>query len=86
MLLVAAERVSAEHALVLVLPVRRHVARVLDLVVADPGADHGPDHRVVVVDFTVNHDAMVWPMVGPGVSNDEIQYARDMAPDWEHED
>ena len=40
----------------------------------------------VVVDFTVNHDAMVWPMVGPGVSNDEIQYARDMAPDWEHED
>ncbi|WP_017614787.1 acetolactate synthase large subunit [Nocardiopsis salina] len=42
--------------------------------------------RPVVVDFTVNHDAMVWPMVGPGVSNDEIQYARDMAPDWEHED
>jgi acetolactate synthase I/II/III large subunit len=40
----------------------------------------------VVVDFTVNHDAMVWPMVGPGVSNDNIQYARDMAPSWDNED
>ena len=40
----------------------------------------------VVVVLTVNHDAMVWPMVGPGVSNDQIQYARDMAPNWEHED
>ncbi|MEE2044228.1 acetolactate synthase large subunit [Nocardiopsis tropica] len=44
------------------------------------------DDAPVVVDFTVNHDAMVWPMVGPGVSNDNIQYARDMAPNWEHED
>nr|WP_262391642.1 biosynthetic-type acetolactate synthase large subunit [Nocardiopsis sp. CNR-923] len=44
------------------------------------------DDVPVVVDFTVNHDAMVWPMVGPGVSNDSIQYARDMAPTWEHED
>ncbi|GAB3489625.1 acetolactate synthase large subunit [Nocardiopsis coralliicola] len=40
------------------------------------------DDRPVVVDFTVNADAMVWPMVGPGISNDNIQYARDMAPDW----
>ncbi|KII00111.1 acetolactate synthase 1 catalytic subunit [Streptomonospora alba] len=40
----------------------------------------------VVVDFSVNHDAMVWPMVGPGTSNDHIQYARDMAPDWDDED
>ena len=44
------------------------------------------DDVPVVVDFSVNHDAMVWPMVGPGVGNDEIQYARDMAPTWEHED
>ncbi|GAA1082620.1 acetolactate synthase-1/2/3 large subunit [Nocardiopsis composta] len=44
------------------------------------------DDAPVVVDFTVNADAMVWPMVGPGISNDNIQYARNMAPDWEHED
>ena len=30
----------------------------------------------VVVDFTVSRDAMVWPMVAAGVSNDDIQYAR----------
>ncbi|MBB6170416.1 acetolactate synthase-1/2/3 large subunit [Nocardiopsis mwathae] len=41
------------------------------------------DDAPVVIDFIVNHDAMVWPMVGPGVSNDKIQYARDIAPDWE---
>ncbi|MBB4933638.1 acetolactate synthase-1/2/3 large subunit [Lipingzhangella halophila] len=40
----------------------------------------------VVIDFSVNHDAMVWPMVGPGVSNDKIQYARDIAPEWDDED
>jgi acetolactate synthase I/II/III large subunit len=34
----------------------------------------------VVVDFRVNKDAMVWPMVAAGASNDEIQYARDLAP------
>ncbi|GAA4890868.1 acetolactate synthase-1/2/3 large subunit [Streptomonospora salina] len=39
-----------------------------------------------VVDFSVNHDAMVWPMVGPGTSNDNIQYARDMAPDWDDDE
>ncbi|MGI5120493.1 acetolactate synthase large subunit [Marinactinospora thermotolerans] len=44
------------------------------------------DDAPVVVDFTVNHDAMVWPMVGPGISNDDIQYARDMAPDWDNEE
>ncbi|MFC7327800.1 acetolactate synthase large subunit [Marinactinospora rubrisoli] len=44
------------------------------------------DDAPVVVDFTVNHDAMVWPMVGPGISNDNIQFARDMAPDWDDED
>ncbi|MDA0563084.1 acetolactate synthase large subunit [Streptomonospora sp. S1-112] len=44
------------------------------------------DDAPVVVDFTVHPDAMVWPMVGPGISNDNIQYARDMAPDWDDED
>ncbi|MGH3385290.1 MAG: acetolactate synthase large subunit [Nocardioidaceae bacterium] len=39
--------------------------------------------RPVVVDFLVNRDAMVWPMVAAGTSNDDIQIARDMAPDFE---
>jgi acetolactate synthase-1/2/3 large subunit len=38
--------------------------------------------RPVVVDFIVHRDAMVWPMVPAGTSNDQIQFARDMAPDW----
>ena len=38
--------------------------------------------RPVVIDFQVSADAMVWPMVAAGVSNDDIQYARDLAPDW----
>jgi acetolactate synthase-1/2/3 large subunit len=44
----------------------------------------------VVVDFRVHRDAMVWPMVAAGTSNDDIKFARDMAPqfdevedDWE---
>ncbi|WP_274385404.1 acetolactate synthase large subunit [Streptosporangium sp. KLBMP 9127] len=40
----------------------------------------------VVVDFVVHQDAMVWPMVAAGTSNDEIKFARDMAPIWESED
>ncbi|HET7328591.1 MAG TPA: acetolactate synthase large subunit [Nocardioidaceae bacterium] len=39
--------------------------------------------RPVVVDFLVNRDAMVWPMVAAGTSNDDIQIARDLAPDFE---
>ena len=35
----------------------------------------------VVVDFRVHRDAMVWPMVAAGTSNDDIKLARDMAPD-----
>ena len=35
----------------------------------------------VVVDFVVHRDAMVWPMVPAGVSNDKIQNARGMAPE-----
>ena len=34
----------------------------------------------VVVDFTVGQDAMVWPMVAAGASNDEIRAARDIRP------
>jgi acetolactate synthase-1/2/3 large subunit len=36
----------------------------------------------VVVDFTVGADAMVWPMVAAGASNDDIQFARDTRPDY----
>nr|WP_253272605.1 acetolactate synthase large subunit [Arsenicicoccus sp. oral taxon 190] len=38
--------------------------------------------RPVVVDFVVSRDAMVWPMVAAGVSNDQIQIAKGMAPKW----
>ena len=41
--------------------------------------------RPVVVEFVVHKDAMVWPMVAAGTSNDDIKIARDMAPDWEDE-
>jgi acetolactate synthase-1/2/3 large subunit len=41
--------------------------------------------RPVVVDFTVGPDAMVWPMVPAGVSNDEILYARDVRPNFDDE-
>jgi acetolactate synthase-1/2/3 large subunit len=40
------------------------------------------DDRPVVVDFVVHKDAMVWPMVAAGTSNDDIKVARGMAPDW----
>lgn len=40
------------------------------------------DNQPVVVDFRVNRDAMVWPMVAAGTSNDEILIARETAPDW----
>jgi acetolactate synthase-1/2/3 large subunit len=39
--------------------------------------------RPVVIDFIVSRDAMVWPMVAAGLSNDEVQYARDAAPIWD---
>ena len=44
------------------------------------------DDRPVVVDFNVSRDAMVWPMVAAGVSNDDIQYARGISPAWDRED
>ena len=37
----------------------------------------------VVVDFTVGKDAMVWPMVAAGTSNDEIIAARGVRPNFE---
>jgi acetolactate synthase-1/2/3 large subunit len=40
----------------------------------------------VVIDFVVERDAMVWPMVAAGTSNDDIKIARDLAPEWEEED
>jgi acetolactate synthase-1/2/3 large subunit len=42
------------------------------------------DDAPVVVDFVVHPDAMVWPMVAAGASNDEIRVARDIAPDFDY--
>ncbi len=41
------------------------------------------DDQPVVVDFTVGKDAMVWPMVAAGTSNDEIIAARGIRPDFD---
>jgi acetolactate synthase-1/2/3 large subunit len=43
------------------------------------------DDRPVLVDFQVSRDAMVWPMVAGGASNDSIEYARGIAPQWDRE-
>lgn len=40
----------------------------------------------VVIDFIVHRDAMVWPMVAAGASNDELMVARSMAPEWGSDD
>ena len=40
----------------------------------------------VVVDFRVTRDAMVWPMVAAGASNDDILIARETAPDWDSQE
>ncbi|MFI5085696.1 MAG: acetolactate synthase large subunit [Actinomycetales bacterium] len=42
--------------------------------------------RPVVVDFVVSPNSMVWPMVPSGVSNDQIQVALNLTPQWEEED
>jgi acetolactate synthase-1/2/3 large subunit len=39
--------------------------------------------RPVLIDFQVSRDAMVWPMVAAGASNDDIQYARGVAPEFD---
>jgi acetolactate synthase I/II/III large subunit len=40
----------------------------------------------VVVDFVVGRDAMVWPMVAAGTSNDEIMSARGVRPIFDDDD
>jgi len=40
----------------------------------------------VVVDFVVGKDAMVWPMVAAGTSNDEIMFARGVRPRFDEDD
>lgn len=42
--------------------------------------------RPVVIDFNVSPDAMVWPMVPAGVSNDLIQIAKNTSPDFGREE
>ena len=37
----------------------------------------GDQRPPVVIDFVVDKDAMVWPMVAAGTSNDDIKVARD---------
>ncbi|MET8266573.1 acetolactate synthase large subunit [Micromonospora arida] len=40
----------------------------------------------VVIDFVVGKDAMVWPMVAAGTSNDEIMFARGVRPAFDEDD
>jgi acetolactate synthase-1/2/3 large subunit len=40
----------------------------------------------VVIDFVVGKDAMVWPMVPAGTSNDEIMFARGVRPVFDEDD
>jgi len=42
--------------------------------------------RPVVIDFVVERDAMVWPMIHGGASKDDIQIARDLAPNFDDEE
>ena len=42
--------------------------------------------RPVVVDFSVHRDAMVWPMVAAGTSNDDIVIAKSLAPIWDSQE
>jgi acetolactate synthase-1/2/3 large subunit len=51
----------------------------LDAVIAQANAIND---RPVVVDFIVHEDAMVWPMVAAGTSNDEIMAALGVRPDF----
>ena len=40
----------------------------------------------VVIDFVVGKDAMVWPMVAAGTSNDEIMFARGVRPHFDEDE
>jgi len=42
--------------------------------------------RPVIVDFSVHRDAMVWPMVAAGTSNNDILVAKSMAPIWDSQE
>ncbi|OZV77692.1 acetolactate synthase large subunit [Micromonospora echinospora] len=44
------------------------------------------DDAPVVIDFVVGKDAMVWPMVAAGTSNDEIMFARGVRPVFDEDD
>jgi acetolactate synthase I/II/III large subunit len=44
------------------------------------------DDQPVVIDFVVGKDAMVWPMVAAGTSNDEIMAARGVRPEYDEDD
>jgi acetolactate synthase-1/2/3 large subunit len=44
------------------------------------------DDAPVVVDFVVGKDAMVWPMVAAGTSNDEIMFARGVRPSFDDDE
>ena len=46
----------------------------------------GMNDAPVVIDFVVHRDAMVWPMVAAGTSNDDIMIARETAPDWDSQE
>ena len=46
----------------------------------------GINDRPVLIDFRVSPDAMVWPMVPAGVSNDMVTIARSMAPVFDREE
>ncbi|HEV7207245.1 MAG TPA: acetolactate synthase large subunit [Mycobacteriales bacterium] len=43
------------------------------------------DDQPVVVDFVVGQDAMVWPMVAAGSSNDDILAARGIRPNFDND-
>ncbi len=47
---------------------------------------HSINDAPVVVDFMVGKDAMVWPMVAAGTSNDDIQAARGIRPAFDEDE
>jgi acetolactate synthase-1/2/3 large subunit len=47
---------------------------------------HSINDAPVVVDFMVGKDAMVWPMVAAGTSNDDIQAARGIRPTFDEDE
>jgi acetolactate synthase-1/2/3 large subunit len=44
------------------------------------------DDVPVVIDFRVDDQALVWPSIAAGASNDDIQYARGLAPTFDTSD